>query len=168
MCLSTGGGLHPGGLFSIGGVCSPSQGVLHPGGSPSRGGSPSGGVLHRGGVFSIPGGSPSGGVLHPGGVLYSVNVRAVRILLECILVVWSFTCLWGFLTERSSAVEEPGFSDRGASLKGGGVSLLYWPFFPKNYMQLKKNCTKRRWRKSLARCIGTAIGSINPLVLRLL
>ena len=73
----SGGVLHPGGgvvLHPDGGV------VLHPGGFSIRG------VLHLGG-FSIWGGSPSGrGVLHPGGVLHPVNVRAVRILLECILV----------------------------------------------------------------------------------
>ena len=66
------------------------------------GGSPSGGVLHPGGVLHLGGGSPSGGsplggspsggvlhiggVLHPGGLLHPVNVRVVRILLECILV----------------------------------------------------------------------------------
>ena len=57
-CVSVHGG---GGGFSI------------PGGSPSGG-------------FSIWGGSPSRGGSPSGGVLHPVNVRAVRILLECILV----------------------------------------------------------------------------------
>ena len=88
VCLSTGGSgspswggvLHPGGVFSIQGGCSPSRGGLLPGGFSIRGGSPSRGVLHLGGLhpgggspsrggFSIRG-SPSGGVLHPGGVLH--------------------------------------------------------------------------------------------------
>ena len=75
VCQRGGGVLHPGG-FSIGG------GVLHRGGFSIRGGGFSirGGFLHPEGGFSIRGGSPSGGALHP------VNVRAVRILLECILV----------------------------------------------------------------------------------
>ena len=78
-----GGVLHPGGGFSIQGG---GGGVLHLGGFSIWGGSPSGGVLHPGG-FSIWGGSPSGGFSIPGGgVLHPVNVRAVRILLECILV----------------------------------------------------------------------------------
>ena len=68
-CLSVHrGGFSIGGGFSIWGGSPSGGGALHPGGGV--------GVLHPGGVgFSIP-----GGVLHP------VNVRAVRILLECILV----------------------------------------------------------------------------------
>ena len=72
VCLSTRGGGSPSGGFSIKGGFS-IWGGSPSGGSPS-GGSPSGGVLHI------------GGVLHPGGLLNPVNVRAVRILLECILV----------------------------------------------------------------------------------
>ena len=66
-----GGVLHPGGFSIRGG------GVLHLG----VGGSPSGGVSPSRGAFSIWGGFSIGGGLHP------VNVRAVRILLECILVL---------------------------------------------------------------------------------
>ena len=63
------------------------------GGSPSRGGLHPRGVLHpRGGSSPSWGGvSPSQGGLHPGGVLHPVNVRAVRILLECILVASTST-----------------------------------------------------------------------------
>ena len=70
VCLSTGGG------------GSPSRGVLHP-----RGVLHLGGVLHPRGVLHPEGGfSIQGGFSMPGG-LHPVNVRAVRILLECILVL---------------------------------------------------------------------------------
>ena len=60
------------------------------GGSPSRGGfSIRGGFLHPGGVSIPEGFSICGGALHPGGGFHPVNVRAVRILLECILVYYS-------------------------------------------------------------------------------
>ena len=85
----SGGVLHPRGFSIPGGVLHPG-GVVHPGG-----------VLHQGG-FSFPGGSPSGVVLHPGGVLHRgggvlhlVNVRAVRFLLECILVFMQFSGNFG-------------------------------------------------------------------------
>ena len=88
----SGGILHPRGVLHPGG--SPSGGVLHPrGGSPSKGGfSIQGGVLHLGRVHHPRGVLHPGGFLHPGGVLHPVNVRAVRILLECILVIDRFSC----------------------------------------------------------------------------
>ena len=96
VCLSMGGsqsqqGGSPSGGFSIrGGGGSPSRGVFIQGGSPSRGVSIWGGSSSGG--FSIWGVlHPGGRVLHQGGFsiwggLHQVNVRAVHILLECILV----------------------------------------------------------------------------------
>ena len=96
-------GLHPEGGLHLGG--------LHCGGSASRGGLHRGeGVLHPGGLGRPPityyggvciqeGGLHQGGGLHPGEVCiqegghrilqYTVNERAVGILLECILVMFS-------------------------------------------------------------------------------
>ena len=84
-CLSVHGGgfLHRGGSSIPGGVPPSRGGFLHPGGSSIPGGfSIRGGSPSKGGL-SIQGGPPSRGE----GVLHPVNVRAERILLECILVV---------------------------------------------------------------------------------
>ena len=112
-----GGGGSPSGGSPYGGVLHPGRGVLHPGGcSPSRGGSPSGGLSitgvggalhHRGG-----GGSPSRGVLHPGGLSiwggvpcdishHAFNVTCMlppHQLCTCLYTAWScdLQCILGY------------------------------------------------------------------------
>ena len=85
VCLSTGGCLVLGGAWSKGGVWSQggacSRGVS--GGAWSRGGAWSGGVWSQGGACSGRSGLGGGAWWRPPGRLL---LRAVRILLECILV----------------------------------------------------------------------------------
>ena len=85
--------LFTGGACSRGGACSQSGGVSAPGGRgvwsggvPAHGGCLLGGCLLLGGVCSGGGASGPGGV--PGGDPPRLLLRAVRILLECILVYY--------------------------------------------------------------------------------
>ena len=75
--------------------------------------------------------------------MFGWRKQAVRILLECFLVAnWL------------STVTNPGFPRReGTNPKSECAKLLYWPFFWKNCIKLKKNWTKG---EALGKCLGSA------------
>ena len=123
--------LHVSVILSTWGVCSQggcawSQWGLLPGGTWSRRELEGRGDLLRG-VCLVLGGAwwrPPGRLL----------LRAVRILLECILVSYIFKGLKNII----SPVEDPGFPPGGGANSPGGCQHTILPRFPKNCMKLKE------------------------------